>query len=149
MSRISTVTFCVALLAGGSVAIAGSGVSYMTPDSLKWTAGTGPAKGSTSTTLTGNPGKTGFAVVRVRMNDGFANQPHYHANAEYITVLQGTLLFGTGDKIDKSKARVLPAGSFITVPAGLHHWSMAKGETMEEVAGDGPQTNIPVKRSSM
>lgn len=149
MSRFSTVTFFVSLLAAGSVAIAASAPSYTTPESMKWVAGTGVAKGSTSTILTGDPAKMGFAMVRVRMNDGYANQPHYHAHAEYITVLQGTLLFGTGDKIDTSKARVLPVGSFITVPAGVHHWSMAKGETVEEIAGDGPQTNIPVKHGSM
>lgn len=83
------------------------------------------------------------------MPDGYSNPPHYHAHPEYITVMQGTLLFGTGDKIDKSKARVLPAGSFINIPPGLHHWSMARGETIEEVAGEGPQTNIPVKHGSM
>lgn len=129
--------------------MAASAPSYLTPNSLNWVAGTGPSKGSSSAVLTGDPNKSGFAIVRVKMPDGYSNPPHYHANAEYITVLQGTLLFGTGDKIDKSKARAFPAGSFISVPAGLHHWSMAEGQTIEEVAGQGPQTNIPVKRGSM
>src|SRR5579884_4025958 len=149
MSRYAPALFVLSLLAAGGVAIAATTVSYLTPNSLNWVAGTGPSKGSSSAVLTGDPNKTGFAVIRVKMQNGYSNPPHYHAHPEYITVMQGTLLFGTGDTIDKSKARVLTAGSFITVPAGLHHWSMAKGETMEEVAGDGPQTNIPVKRSSM
>lgn len=149
MSRYTPVVFVLSLLAAGGVVMAATSVSYLTPDGLKWIAGRGPSKGSTSAVLTGNPNKTGFAVVRVKMPDGYSNPPHYHAHPEYITVLQGTLLFGTGDKIDKSAARVLPAGSFINVPAGLHHWSMARGETIEQVSGDGPQTNIPVKRGSM
>lgn len=149
MSRFAAVVFCLSLLAAGGVVRAASTPSYLTPNSLNWVAGTGSSKGSSSAVLTGDPNKSGFAIVRVRMPDGYSNPPHYHAHAEYITVLQGTLLFGTGDKIDKSKARTFPTGSFISVPAGLHHWSMASGETIEEVAGDGPQTNIPVKRGSM
>lgn len=148
MLRFAGISVCLSLLAGGAV-IAAGGASIMSPGSLAWVAGTGPSKGSSSAVLTGDPNKSGFAMVRVKMPDGYGNPPHYHAHPEYITVMQGTLLFGTGDKIDKSKARVLTAGSFINVPAGLHHWSMARGETIEEVAGDGPQTNIPVKGGSM
>lgn len=150
MSRYAPLVFVLSLIAAGAgVVMAATRLSYLTPNSLNWVAGTGPSKGSSSAVLTGDPDKTGFAIVRVKMPDGYSNPPHYHAHPEYITVMQGTLLFGTGDKIDKNKARVFPAGSFINVPAGLHHWSMARGETIEEVAGEGPQTNIPVKHSSM
>jgi quercetin dioxygenase-like cupin family protein len=149
MSRYAAVVFVLSLITAGSGVMAASTLSYSTPNSLNWVAGTGPNKGSTSAVLTGDPNKTGFAIIRVKMPNGYSNPAHYHAHPEYITVLQGTLLFGTGDKIDKSKAHTFPAGSFINVPAGLHHWSMAKGETIEEVAGDGPQTNIPVKQRSM
>jgi quercetin dioxygenase-like cupin family protein len=149
MSRYPTVVFVLSLIAAGGVVMAATSPSYLTPNSLKWVAGTGPSKGSTSAVLTGDPNKTGFAIIRVKMPDGYSNPPHYHAHPEYITVLDGTLLFGIGDKIDKSKARVLSAGSFINIPAGIHHWSMARGETIEEVAGEGPQTNIPIKPGSM
>lgn len=150
MLRYAPLVFVLSLLvAGAGVVMAATHLSYLTPNSLNWVAGKGPSKGSSSAVLTGDPNKTGFAMVRVKMPDGYSNPVHYHAHPEYITVMQGTLLFGTGDKIDKNKARVFPAGSFITVPAGLHHWSMAKGETIEEVAGEGPQTNIPVKHGSM
>lgn len=57
------------------------------------------------------------------MPDGYSNPPHYHAHLEYITVMQGTLLFGTGDEIDKSKARVLPAGFFLHNPRTLRRLS--------------------------
>jgi len=42
---------------------------------------------------------------------------------------------------------MLPAGSFIAVPAGVHHWSVAQGDTIEQVDGEGPLTNIPVKQN--
>jgi len=149
MLRYSPLVFVLSLMAASGVVMAASTLSYSTPNSLNWVAGTGPSKGSSSAVLTGDPNKTGFAIIRVKMPDGYSNPPHYHAHPEYITVIQGTLLFGTGDKIDKNKARTFPAGSFINIPAGLHHWSMARGATIEEVAGEGPQTNIPVKKGSM
>jgi quercetin dioxygenase-like cupin family protein len=149
MSRYASVVLFLSLIAAGGVVMAATPLSYLTPNSLDWVAGTGPSKGSSSAVLTGDPNKTGFAIIRVKMPDGYSNPPHYHVHPEYITVMQGTLLFGTGDKIDKTKARIFPAGSFVNVPAGLHHWSMARGETIEEVAGEGPQTNIAVKHGSM
>lgn len=135
-------------LATGTAIAASSAMTFM-PGTLQWVAGTGPSKGSSSATLAGNPAKSGMSVERVKMPDGYTNKPHYHAHPEYITVMQGTLLFGTGDTVNKANAKTLPAGSFIFVPAGLHHWSMAKGETIEQVAGEGPQTNIPVKKGAM
>lgn len=139
------------LAAGAGVAIAAmpGGTVTFTPDNLHWVAGTGPAKGSWAATMVGDPNKSGTAIIRVKMPDGYTNQPHYHSHPEYITVMQGTLLFGRGDTVNKAQATVLPAGSFIMVPTGIHHWSVAKGETIEQVGGEGPLTNIPIKHGGM
>lgn len=131
--------------AGAALATMQSTPVMFTPDSLHWVAGTGPAKGSWNAVMVGNPNSSGNAIIRVKMPDGYTNQPHYHSHPEYITVIQGTLLFGMGDAVNKTNARVLPAGSFIAVPQGVHHWSVAKGDTIEQVDGEGPLTNIPVK----
>ena len=147
MKSFASVLVAVVLTASASAAIAAgprNPVSY-TPDDFHWVAGTGPSKGSWAVTLVGNPNKSGTAIVRVKMPDGYTNKPHYHVHDEYITVVSGTVLFGTGDAVDKGNAKVLPAGSFIMVPAGVHHWSIAKGETIEQVGGDAPQTNILIK----
>ncbi len=147
MRSFLSICTVLVLTAAASAAIAATTAApvILAPDNLHWTAGTGPSKGSWSAVLTGNPNKSGNAVIRVKMPDGYTNPPHYHAHPEYITVMQGTLLFGTGDTIDKSKAKTIPAGSFIMVPTGVHHWSMAKGDTIEQVGGEGPLTNIPIK----
>jgi quercetin dioxygenase-like cupin family protein len=139
----------LALDAGAAIAAVTATPATFTPDSLHWVAGTGSAKGSWAATLVGNPDKSGNAIIRVKMPDGYTNQPHYHASAEYITVMQGTLIFGVGDTVNKAKAKVLPTGSFIVVPKGVHHWSVAEGETIEQVSGQGPLTNIPIKHSAM
>lgn len=138
-----------AIAGSGLVASAAmpSGAITLAPGDMHWTAAPPPAKGQWLATLSGNPNGTGEAVSRVKMPGDFVNQPHYHSHPEYITVMQGTLLFGFGDVIDKSKARRLPAGSFIMVPTGVHHWSIAQGETVEQISGLAPFTNIPVKKA--
>ena len=150
MKSFASVLIAVLLTAGaGAATAAATGTAAFTPDNLHWVAGTGPSKGSWAATLVGDPTKSGTAIVRVKMPDGYTNKPHYHVHDEYITVMSGTLLFGTGDTINKANAKTYPAGSFIMVPAGVHHWSMAQGETIEQVGGNGPQTNIPVKSNKM
>jgi quercetin dioxygenase-like cupin family protein len=147
--RLSISVFVVILAIGSGAAIAASAPMTFTPAGMTWVAGTGAAKGTSQAILVGTPDKSGTAIIRVKMPDGYVNQPHYHAKAEYITVIQGTLLFGTGDTVDKAKATVLPAGSFIEVPAGVHHWSVTEGVTIEQIGGDAPLNNIPIKHSSM
>ena len=151
MKRFVSVLVAVILTAGVSAAIgaAMSNPVTLTPNSLHWVAGTGPTKGSWAAILVGDPNKSGNAIVRVKMPDGYTNKPHYHVHDEFITVISGTVLFGTGDTINKANAKVLPPGSFIMVPAGVHHWSMAQGETIVQVGGEGPQTNIPIKSHAM
>ncbi len=147
MKVFSWLVLGLLVTAGATIAAMQSAPLFFTSDGLHWVAATGPGKGSWNAVMVGNPNSSGTAIIRVKMPDGYTNKPHYHSQAEYITVIQGTLLFGTGDTINKSNARVLPAGSFIAVPAGVHHWSVAKGITIEQVGGEGPLTNIPVKQS--
>ncbi|HEU5479421.1 MAG TPA: cupin domain-containing protein [Candidatus Tumulicola sp.] len=147
MMRLSIPAFVTIVLVGAAAAIGASAPATFTPAGMAWVAGTGTAKGTSQVILVGHPDKTGTAVIRVKMPDGYVNQPHYHATAEYITVIQGALLFGTGDTVDKATATLLPAGSFIEVPAGVHHWSVTKGITIEQVDGEAPLNNIPIKHS--
>jgi quercetin dioxygenase-like cupin family protein len=151
MKQLLTTSLAFLLAAGTTAAIAAtsSAPTSWTPASLHWVAGTGPGKGSSQAVMWGDPNKSGTSIIRVKMPDGFTNQPHYHSQVEFITVIQGALLFGTGDKIDKSKAKTLSTGSFIVVPAGVHHWSIAQGDTIEQVGGNGPLTNIPIKHGKM
>lgn len=149
MKSFSWIFFGLLLTTGAAIAAMTSAPVMFTPDNLHWVAGTGPAKGSLAAVMVGNPDKSGTAIIRVKMPDGYTNQPHYHSHPEYITVMEGTLLFGIGDTVNKAKATALPAGSFIMIPAGVHHWSVAKGETIEQVGGEGPLTNIPIKHGGM
>jgi hypothetical protein len=47
-------------------------------------------RGAQIATLAGDPDKPGFYVVRVKFPAHVMDLPHWHPNARYVTVLQGT-----------------------------------------------------------
>src|SRR5690349_23816002 len=74
------------------------------------------------------------------MPDGYRMPPHFHPTDERIEVKQGTLLVGMGDRLDARKTMPLDVGDTALAPAGVHHYSVAKGETVVAVTFIGPYT---------
>lgn len=136
-----------AALAGSLVAtaLAAPTPTIITPSQVQWSAGTGNYTGVQVAVLSGDPQKPGPYTVRVRIPDGGKFAPHFHADVENVTVLEGTLLVGLGDQMDPAKMLALPAGSFASIPLGVHHYAMAKGDTIIQIHGTGPMTMTMVK----
>jgi len=44
---------------------------------------------------------------------------------------------GAGDKLDENACRDMPAGSYMVLPKGMHHFAVAKGDVVQ-VHGVGP-----------
>jgi quercetin dioxygenase-like cupin family protein len=108
---------------------------------LKWKDGPPSLpKGAKMVVLEGDPGKEGPFVFRVKVPDGYQVPPHAHAKPERITVISGTFHIGMGDTFDKSKGRVMPAGTYGQWPAGMKHFVWTKGETVLQFHGLGPWT---------
>lgn len=109
-------------------------------DEVKW----GPAPpslppGAQFAVIEGDPSKAGGTyVIRAKMPDGYRIPPHWHPVTENVTVLEGTILIGMGDKFDEAAGRQLTAGSFASMPKGVRHFAWAKGETVIQVHGVGP-----------
>src|SRR5262245_5473140 len=81
------------------------------PDTLKW--GPAPAslpKGAQVAVLTGDPGKDGPYVVRIRLPAAYKIPPHTHPTAENVTVLSGTFYIAMGDTFDPKKRDTSQAG---------------------------------------
>ncbi len=110
-----------------------------------WNAGTGMMKGAQVAVLAGNPAKPGLYIVRVKVPAGTVFGPHYHNETENVTVISGALWVGLGDKMNKAKMAALSAGSFVQVPAKLHHYAMTKTTTIIDITGIGPETMMAVK----
>jgi hypothetical protein len=109
------------------------------PDALKW--GQAPPSlpaGAKVAVLTGDPSKAGPYVLRAQFPDGYKVPPHWHPTDENVTVLQGTLMVGKGEKFNADGAEALPAGSYMRMPKEMRHFAWAKGETVIQVHGIGP-----------
>ena len=111
-----------------------------TADELKW----GPAPpalppGAELAVVSGDPSKAGGAfTIRAKFPDGYKVPPHWHPTDENVTVIQGTINIGMGDKFDESAAKQLPVGSFALMPRKMSHFAFASGETIVQIHGTGP-----------
>jgi len=88
--------------------------------------------------IQGDPTKAGAPfVLRIRSTPGTQVPPHWHEIDENITVLSGVWCVGMGDKLYEHACRDMPAGSYIVLPKGMHHFAIAKGDVVQ-VHGVGP-----------
>lgn len=110
------------------------------PDSdIKWADG--PASmspGSKFAVLEGDPKSPGPVTMRIKLPANYTLAPHTHPGDERVTVLSGTLFFALGDKVDRSKAKELPAGSFFVIPSGKAMFGFTKEETVIQINVLGP-----------
>jgi quercetin dioxygenase-like cupin family protein len=74
------------------------------------------------------------------MPNGYRIPPHSHPSYEHVEVKEGTLLVGLGDELDPEMTQALAAGDSATAPAGMHHFSIAKGRTLLAATFMGPYT---------
>lgn len=89
--------------------------------------------------LYGNPEKEGEPfVMRIRELPGGVIPPHRHPIDEHITVVQGTLYFGIGDKFDYSAMKELKAGSYAFIPKGSTMFGYTPEAAIVQVHGIGP-----------
>jgi mannose-6-phosphate isomerase-like protein (cupin superfamily) len=106
---------------------------------LNW--GPAPAvlpAGAKLAVLEGNPMQSGPYTMRLQMPAGYKIPPHHHHAREHVTVISGEFLVGMGDKFDESKMNSFSSGAFAYLEPTMHHYAMAKGETVIQLHGQGP-----------
>jgi anti-sigma factor ChrR (cupin superfamily) len=134
--RLAIVAFVVL---SASAALADDMKMPMNGKELKW----GPAppvlpKGAEFTVLSGDPGKDGPYVLRLKMPAGYQVPAHNHPTTESITVISGNFHLGMGDKLDEKKGMELTAGGYGEAPAKMNHFAWATSPTVVQVHGEGP-----------
>ena len=110
-----------------------------TPAEAKW--GAPPPvfeKNASFTVVSGDPGKAGIYVVRLKMPAGYKIAPHWHPTAEHVTVISGSFALGMGEKFDQASMKTLPAGGYALLPEKMPHFAMAKTAAIVQVHGEGP-----------
>ena len=112
----------------------------ITPDMLKFApAPPSLPAGADAAGLSGDMSRKGSEfTVRLRVPDGWKIPPHFHPAEEHVTVLQGAFWMGMGDKFDEAALKEMPVGAFHAIPKGVHHYGMAKGQTIIQLHGVGP-----------
>ncbi|HXN84147.1 MAG TPA: cupin domain-containing protein [Myxococcales bacterium] len=112
----------------------------LAPAAMKW--GPGPPslpKGVEVAGLSGDMSKKGSEyTVRLRVPDGWKIGPHFHPGDEHVTVIQGAFWMATGDAFDDGSLKEMAVGAFHEIPKGVHHYGLAKGETIIQLHGVGP-----------
>lgn len=126
----------VPLLGLAGSAVAEDGSIGIVPAQMRWSELRGMRE---VVVLHGDPGKPEPYVIRMRVRPNNVTRPHTHPEAENITVISGWIGFGLGTEFDKTKGRVLPAGSFFHLPAGASHfaWTGPQGAVIQ-AHGIGP-----------
>lgn len=110
-----------------------------TPADIQWKAGPPSLPpGAKVAILEGDPAKEGPFVMRILLPDGYNIPAHTHPKTERVTVISGTFEIAMGDRLERSAAHRLPAGTFGFWPAGMKHTVWAKGETVVQLHGVGP-----------
>jgi quercetin dioxygenase-like cupin family protein len=88
--------------------------------------------------LDGNPGAEVPYTVRLKFPAHYQIPPHSHPKAEHVTVLQGTLFLGMGEKFDGNAGKPLSVGGFTTMPTGMNHYAYTQKEVVILLHGIGP-----------
>src|SRR6202167_105621 len=106
--------FCLAAALG--VAKDSPDFVRITPADVQWQDIPG-GHGAQQATLLGDPDNPGIYVIRAKFPPHVMDNPHWHPNARYVTVLEGTWYTGTGGTFDLARAVPLKPGSIMMHPA--------------------------------
>ena len=133
MKWISTAFLITALPV--SMAVANESVIKLTADEIDWGAAN---EGPQSVVLYGDPAAHEMFAIRVRAPKGASLPAHTHPVPEVLTVISGTLRIGVGTEPDKAQGKVLPAGSFVVLPAGTPHYVFGEDDSVAQMNSTGP-----------
>jgi quercetin dioxygenase-like cupin family protein len=112
----------------------------LTPDEIKWQPSTRVPGLETADLVGKGAGKeAGQYVYRVKYPPHFTLQAHTHPDPRTYVVISGTIKLGWGKKLDESKLKTLPAGSYWEEPANLGHFAVTGDEPVVlHITGTGP-----------
>ena len=131
--------FCLfSLSTAASAQTDAKGFVRLTPEQAEW-KDVPNGHGVQTAVISGEPGKAGLYVIRVKFPPGIMSSPHFHPEDRHAVVLKGTWYTGTDDTWDPDRTIALKPGSYMKHPAGAIHYDGAKDEeVIVQIAGYGP-----------
>lgn len=144
-TRLLSLAIVASLTAGAATAAhAQSTDAVFVPiaaDALEWSPITPPGfdVGMEIAPVQGDPGVDGGAyTLRLRFPDGYRFPPHFHPNAENVTVLDGTFLLAMGEAADEGRLQTYRPGDYIYIAGEHPHFGGVRGATTIQLHGTGP-----------
>lgn len=96
-------------------------------------------KGTQTVVLVGDPAKPGLFILRAKFPPNYVVPPHTHPVFETVTVLSGAMGSGMGEKVEKSKGKMLKPGSVLALSPNHPHYVWTEGEEVTiQVTAIGP-----------
>jgi hypothetical protein len=116
------------------------GAIQVLPENIKWIDAPLPLpSGSKVAILEGNPKQEAIFTIRVMLPAYFKIPAHWHPKDERVTVIEGVVYVGFGDKTDTTNAAKFSDGSFYVNPLESHHYVFTQSEgCMLQITGVGP-----------
>lgn len=111
-------------------------VSVVKPGEVKWVDAKGHPKGVQTCLIHGDPSKEAF-VVMLKVPAGTVYPPHFHSADEVVTVVSGSFMIGSGEKVDEARASTVEAGGYFSFKAKTPHWAKAVKDTVAVRYGNG------------
>ena len=105
---------------------------------LNWTPAQGLPPGAQMAVLYGDPSKTGPFALRFKFPAGYEIPTHSHSTDELITVISGNGRMAFGESASAAEAQPLPAGAFMSLPAGAWHHLWIDDQAVLELHSTGP-----------
>jgi quercetin dioxygenase-like cupin family protein len=115
-------TIAAALVSFAGSALAQTEIRVVTPDKLSWEPNPVMPEGAQRTILLGEPTKAGSVVVlRIKMPANYLEPPHTNPGAHTVTLISGSLGFGTGGKVERMGELFKP-GTLFAIPANFAYY---------------------------
>ncbi len=109
-----------------------------------------PPEGSRAVRILGHPSQAETYVMRITFAPGTGTRPHFHDQARYITVIEGTWWVAGGPDAatyDVDAMRPITAGSFLYQPPNGVHYDQARDEAVTvQISGMGPLTTTRLEK---
>ena len=94
-------------------------------------------RGAQAAVLSGDPGKPGTFVMRLKAPAGYRVPRHWHPTDEYVTVLEGEMSLSMGDGADAHTAD-FTAGDYVLLPTPMRHEASTRDGVVLQIYGKGP-----------
>ena len=133
---LMTLSLTIPLASGQTLTPDADGFIAANPEDLQ------PPDGSRSVRILGRGSEPGMYVQRITFAAGTGTRPHFHDQARYITVIEGTWWVALGPEAatyDPDKMTPMKAESFLYEPPNGIHYDQAREEAVTvQIMGMGP-----------